>query len=151
MEYPPDIGPHGGLSGDRGRSPRMEGAWDRKAGRSGGHLGRCWGSPGEAGTTQHVLVLPPPCGASHPPWTGLSRASQSAIPSPYLFAPASFDTGPLPCHCAGATRPCPLPGGRPGFLSMVLDWPHAPEQACALARTQGQGLHTNVPHVGGFG
>ena len=81
MEYPPDVGPHGGLSGDQGRSPRMEGAGAWKAGGSSGHLGRCWGSLGEAGTMHRVLILPPSCGASHLPWTGPSRASQSAVPS----------------------------------------------------------------------
>ena len=33
---------------------------------------------------------------------------------------------------------------------MVLGWPHAPEQVCALVSAQGQGLHINTPHVGDF-
>ena len=82
MAYPPDVGPRGGLSGDQGRSPRTEGARDRKAGGSGGRLGRCGSSLGETRTRHRVLVLPPPCGASRPPWTGPSKATQSAVPSP---------------------------------------------------------------------
>ena len=58
-------------------------------------------------------------------------------------AQAPLDRGPL--H-----RPNPA-SGRPGSLSMVLDWPRAPVHACALARAQGQGLRTNVPGRGGFG
>ena len=41
MAYPPDDGPRGELSEDQHRSPKTEGARDRKAGGSGGRLGRC--------------------------------------------------------------------------------------------------------------
>ena len=61
MPYLPDIGPCGRLSGDQGRSPRMEGDWDLKAGWIGGRLVRSPNYLGEARAKHLVLVLQAPC------------------------------------------------------------------------------------------